>query len=45
MKLKYERPETELVPVTTMNFFCTGGPQQVTQSDKGMQSYDFGEEW
>ena len=45
MKHTYERPESEQLPVTVTNFFCTGGQNQVTESDKGMNSYDYGETW
>ena len=43
MKKQYECPETERIPVAVTNFFCTN--PAVTQSDEGMQSYDFGGEW
>lgn len=46
MKQPYECPVAESVPVTVTNFYCTNGSQSVvTQSDKGTESYDYGETW
>lgn len=44
MKKQYEHPESELLTVNVTNFFCTT-PQPVTQSDEGMESYEFGGTW
>ena len=43
MKQQYVCPEAELLPVTVTNFFCTNPP--VTNSDEGMESYEYGGTW
>jgi len=44
MRKTYESPDTELVPVTVANFFCSSykGP---SNSDQSLQSYSYGGTW